>query len=514
MGFLQQAFRYGVTVFATLTCPMFAYCRISSIPNIAKLTSSSPVIVVGEVLRVVRVGNGEIPMSDGKAYACASMAAFIRVDEVLKGEPANGTIEVDYLQNSDWEAGPLTNGLTEETYLMFFLKPDRDKFAFVASDQSSMPMSRSRTVISGNSDEDIYNRVLRHLGEGLFDEQASSQDRIRTIFVIDSEQSPIVQKMFKEALDAPAARSDRGFRFELLAALARHKDISILPEFETALLSSHDAALATSRSNMIYALQMISPSLSGPILIQALRLPESELRVAAAAALASAPSNEAIRALFGALDDPDIEVKGRAINSLTSLFHEPQCLPSGYAGEAFSACVEHWKDFATTHNVSRGSQDGPQDLPAERVEAIISRCLARGSSIVDGHTSEGRLVSGVRAFTWIPPTPEDYQEMASIGPDAIKPLSLLLDSDGRPFVKLLSVKFLTAIGGVSVFDALVRATNRDEGQVVRFTAMEGLAVSPNPQAMAIIQSLQTDEDAFIAGKAREIVGLRSESRAR
>src|SRR5215472_1919633 len=111
--------------------------------------------------------------------------------------------------------------------------------------------------------------------------------------------------MFKEALDSPAARSDRAFRFELLAALVRHKDVSVLPDLETALLTNHEVDLNQGRGNMIYALQQIKPSLSGPILIQALKLPESQLRVAAAAALGSVHSNDAIKALFGALDDPD-----------------------------------------------------------------------------------------------------------------------------------------------------------------------------------------------------------------
>ena len=51
--------------------------------------------------------------------------------------------------------------------------------------------------------------MLWHLDKGLFDEQASSQDRIRTIFVIDCDKSPTVLRMFKEALNSSAARSDQ-----------------------------------------------------------------------------------------------------------------------------------------------------------------------------------------------------------------------------------------------------------------------------------------------------------------
>ncbi len=147
-------------------------------------------------------------------------------------------IQVDYLHNPNWEGGPLTNGLATGAYLMFFLKPDGDRFAFTAPDQSSIPMSRSRTALSDNSEGDLYTRVLRHLAEGLFDEQALSQDRIRSIFLIDTEQSPVVPEMFNLALHGSASRSDPAFRFELLAALVRHKNLSVLPDLESGLLTA------------------------------------------------------------------------------------------------------------------------------------------------------------------------------------------------------------------------------------------------------------------------------------
>jgi hypothetical protein len=310
------------------------------------------VIVVGDVLRVVRVGDAEILMPDGKRYACESMTAFVRVDEVLKGDLANGTIQVDYLHNPDWDGGPQTNGLAEGTYLMFFLKPEDETLAFAAPEQSSMPMSRSRSALPDSSEGDVYTQVLWHLGLGLFDEQASSQDKTATIFVIDHERSPVVRNIFRKALDGPAARSDREFRFELLAALVRHKDVSVLPELETALFSDHDVALKNAGGNMISALHQIDASISVPILIRALKLREPEMRVAAAGVLGSAPSKEAIAALFGSLDDPDSEVRRQVINSLTAIFHEPQCLAQpAYPDDLLEACVEYWKEFATTQSL-------------------------------------------------------------------------------------------------------------------------------------------------------------------
>jgi hypothetical protein len=353
MQLLPQALRHGSLLLVAFSLPVPALCRIYSIRDIAKLTDSSPVIVVGEVLSADRVGPGKILMPDGTPYACESMTAFIQVDEVLKGESASGTIQVDYLHNPDWEGGPLTNELATRAYLMFFLKPDGDRFAFTAPDQSSIPMSRSRSALSDNSAEDVYAQVLRHLAEGLFDEQALSRDRVRSIFVIDTERSPLVPEMYKLALHSSAAGSDRAFRYELLAALVRRKDLSVLPDLETALLTVHDADVANAGANMISALQEVDSSIAGLILVQALNLPEPTMRGAAAAALNQVRSGDAVWALFDSLDDPDVEVRRAVINSLTAIFQKAQCLPpTDDAEDAFRACVEHWKEIAATKKMS------------------------------------------------------------------------------------------------------------------------------------------------------------------
>lgn len=160
-----------------------------------------------------------------------------------------------------------------------------------------------------------------------------------------------------------------------------------------------------------------------------------------------------------------------------------------------------------------GSVHNNEDGPSERVKAIISRCLARDYSIVNGYASGGRPVHGVTRLSWVSPMPEDYRDMTLIGPEAVKPLSLLLEDKGG-FVNLLAVKFLIEIGGPSAFRALVRATNRDEWDVVRFTAMEELAASPNAETAAIIKRMQNEKDPYIAKTAREIVDRLSQSRPR
>jgi hypothetical protein len=297
---------------------------------------------------LIRIDTGENSTPAGETYSLDRMTALVSVEDVLKGDISDKTIEVDYPQNGNSENGPPTNSLVEGAWRMYFLKANGDRFAFVASDQSSMPMSHSQNALAKTPAGDLYSRVLQRLAEGLLAENGTSQERIQSIFVIDSEPSPIVVELFKSALAASPARSDRVFRFELIAALVRHKDESVVPELEAALFSNHDPDSNNARLNMIYALQQIDASSSGPILIQALRLPEAAMRGAAASALVRAPSDATVEALLGTLDDPDPEVQLQVIDTLAVLLHQPNCARDSTAQDvAFRACIEHWKEFAS-----------------------------------------------------------------------------------------------------------------------------------------------------------------------
>jgi hypothetical protein len=107
-----------------LLCPC-AYGRLQSLPNIAKLTEASSTIVVGEVLKVERLGVTELSTADDPHSPGDTMAATVEVAEVLKGKVTHPVIEVDYAQNPDRESGPLTNALSENTQVLLFLKGSR-----------------------------------------------------------------------------------------------------------------------------------------------------------------------------------------------------------------------------------------------------------------------------------------------------------------------------------------------------------------------------------------------------
>lgn len=86
-----------------LLCPC-AYGRLQSLPNIAKLTEASSTIVVGEVLKVERLGATELSTADDPHSPGDTMAATVEVAEVLKGKVTHPVIEVDYARNPTWRA--------------------------------------------------------------------------------------------------------------------------------------------------------------------------------------------------------------------------------------------------------------------------------------------------------------------------------------------------------------------------------------------------------------------------
>ena len=102
------------------------------------------------------------------------------------------------------------------------------------------------------------------------------------------------------------------------------------------------------RVNMILALQQIDGAMAAPILIRALKLPESELRATAAQALKQTPPDVAIDALLDALNDSDPNAQFQVMEALSFLAKQPRWLPASTTPDAsWNIALDHWKDFAT-----------------------------------------------------------------------------------------------------------------------------------------------------------------------
>ena len=329
--------------------------------DIAKLTARSPIIVVGEVQTIERLGDGKI-ITTYQTYPASRMAAIVQVDEVLKGEVPSRKIRIEYLQGDSLRCtGPNSNLLLEKTYRMLFLKADEGKYIFTAPVQSWMPMSRDRAVLPQAPGADVYSRVLQHLAETLSSKNATAQDQYDAITALESERSPAVAEIFRSVLNGPTATAGSYLRLQLMSVLiGRFNDTTYLPELTKAFFAPQDPKHPTYRGDLIGAVQDLKPSKARPLLIRALKLPDAWDRASAAMVLKQFPSSATINALLDAVDDPDRVAQFQIMEALSHLLDPYHLrwippLKSNPQDPAWKACLEHWKQVASvrkaTHSI-------------------------------------------------------------------------------------------------------------------------------------------------------------------
>jgi hypothetical protein len=344
--------RVSLTIFVLLLLTPGCPARLSTIPNIADLTEKSRLIVVGEVIRVDTVGKDSLPYN-GAEFPALSRRAELRVDATLKGAATSGTIRIVYPENETFEDGPLTNALIVGAYSMLFLIERDEGYGFAESAQSTMPMSRDLAALPYPAGPDTYTRVLQYLATALFSMQATTQERLQSIFTFDLERGQAATDLFRSALAGPAASEDHELRLQLLAALVRRRDTSVLPEFTVALFAPSESKYVDAQQNMVLALQQIDGNLALPILARVLHESPPGVRANAAMALKLAPRDGAIDALLTGLDDPDPTTRFQVMEALSALTRQGKWVPSSPTPDAsWSRCVDHWKEFATARNGS------------------------------------------------------------------------------------------------------------------------------------------------------------------
>jgi hypothetical protein len=136
-----------------------------------------------------------------------------------------------------------------------------------------------------------------------------------------------------------------------------------------------------------------------------------------------------------------------------------------------------------------------QDSTAgDKVAAIVDRILRRG---------EGS-VGNIKTSRWVPPSPEDIEQIREIGQNAIPQLDRALDSH-RPFEPLLAVRLLETIGGANIVSPLKRALGSDRANSVRIAALWALRSAPDDLAVPIIQSTVRDPDPLVARHAKDVL---------
>ncbi len=328
------------------------WAGIEPVPNIEKLVSSAPVIVVGYVADVSDAGTGKswteaLTWTDGTNYPLSRKLATVRVAEVLKGDVASPSIRITFDENLNGDAGSSILNLSKGDRRIFFLRSGAGGFTFSNGNQSAMPVSGDPTALPRIAEFGIYAEVMRLMAASLFSVTDAPQDRAMALLRISTESSPVATELLRQALVGRAVSSDADLRFNLLAALVRRKDEVELQEFEAALFSTDDARFNSARANMVLALQEWKPAVAVPLLIRALRDQQPGVRMAAAEAMQQRYNDDAVEALLNAVDDPDPDVQWQVIAVLESVVDKKHCLPSSPdQREAFTACVATWHEIA------------------------------------------------------------------------------------------------------------------------------------------------------------------------
>jgi len=142
----------------------------------------------------------------------------------------------------------------------------------------------------------------------------------------------------------------------------------------------------------------------------------------------------------------------------------------------------------------------------------MKRALDRDYSVVDGYDAEHRPVKGVTRISWVPPTKQDYEDIAKLGQNAVPVMADYFKLEAKPggFEQLLAVHFLAEIGTPSTIAPLGAALSANDWQVARLSALDALGELPNSDATTLIRSALNDKDPQVSQRAKAILALRNQ----
>jgi hypothetical protein len=336
------------------------------IPDIREMTKGSNRIVVVEVIDTRNLGPTDLISSQGKRVAGQRSETSFRVEEVLTGDVDGGSIVVQYDSNPEFEGDPITPGFQAETRMMLFLRCAAQTCNFTKPETPGFSVARRSSLSPAPPQpDDVYLRVLQRLAAALFpdtDEKRRSGEFPEEVFVLSTEQSPYVSTIFHAALDESANAADTDLRGELIAALVRRGEASLLPELQQALFTGDLNAYSNMRENLILSLQKVDWHLSLPIAARALQLPSPTLRTVAARSIQNLHmenytphpnemSVPATRVLLSALHDPDPGVAFAVMQSLGELNARHDERPTSTVPDAqWMVCLHFWDAFQSNLN--------------------------------------------------------------------------------------------------------------------------------------------------------------------
>lgn len=311
--------------------------------SLSQVTTDADMIAIGQIQITANVPTTMVV--ENNSYEATDHFGNLLADRILKSSDVEtaGHVPLHWVTPDSQFNWPIYSDVKDSTYMLFFLKkrPAEVAYDFVSSDYPGLPVLPRAPVKDAALEDQILDQVSGYL------ESNSGETEKKSLLV--NQLGDVRNPGFTKTLYKLFNGSDPHLRMTALFALLTRKEAELIPTAEQEIVQNTSHALPWERQNLILALsQHFDASLSVPILTEALRSPEIEIRQTTAYALRSTRSKEAVRPLLSALDDTDSEVQWNVMHSLGELVNQLEWRPNSKEPAEWHRCLDHWHEFAVS----------------------------------------------------------------------------------------------------------------------------------------------------------------------
>lgn len=305
--------------------------------NLPELTSTADLIAAGQVVAVSEEGRASIN-TQGRPVPARRMVATLRAFRVLKGPAGANTVSFVFLV-PDVPLGYA--GVGAPQFGLFFLRGGPQGYEVLNPYHPFVVASPDAPVAAEGSD---LERVLAEVAHVLNSPQASPDERVRAVSILEGVESPAAEAALKRA----AQSLDGPLQLHIAAALLRRNDITTLGLAEKALTEPPQNVEAGLRSKLAYAIRDgVTDPRAVPALARLLGSNEVIVRRSAAAALRHVGDETVIEPLSKALQDGDREVRYQAVLGLAAVTGQSEWGPSlDLFGKDEQRYLAYWREWA------------------------------------------------------------------------------------------------------------------------------------------------------------------------
>jgi hypothetical protein len=329
---------YGALLVASMIV-VSANAALMPAPDIDKLTESSNLIVLGELVTVeegirtatVKINNAQVKVRVDRGT--------LRIDEGLRGTEQSPLV-FDIVvppQNIGWLTPP------QQTYGMFFFRRDNGRITF--TDPYYPYIDTPRGVRSQGST--ALDRVVSILGEMLILPNSHNFNQ-RSLVFLKSSQSESTRVVLRAALDIV---TDRQLRQGVAAGLLQRNDSSGLGFVKETFLAGPKISIDSFQENILGSAMAnyLKDPKAIPDLEELLGAPSVHIRRGAAGALRGTQSPKAVNGLVRALEDADFKVRHWGVVGLAEITGQKQWRPNETLFKSDeTSFLNHWKEWAHT----------------------------------------------------------------------------------------------------------------------------------------------------------------------